>query len=90
MDENKYDRSISLMCPTCGHKDFEHDETDESPVRCAGCDRVLTRDELIRENGELIDSAVDELKTEVVKDIQKELRDSLRKAFGNSKHITFK
>jgi hypothetical protein len=23
MDADKYARSVTLMCPTCGHKDFE-------------------------------------------------------------------
>jgi transcription initiation factor TFIIIB Brf1 subunit/transcription initiation factor TFIIB len=81
---SKYDRSIGLVCPTCGGTEFAHDTSDSGPVRCAGCDLELSRDDLIASNGEHIKSAVDELKKEVVKD----LKDQLRKAFGGSK--TFK
>ena len=88
MDSGKYSRSIKLLCPTCGHGDFEHDtEVEGSSIRCTSCERVFTREELIRENGEIIDSEVSEVKTEIVADFTKELRDSMRKAFSGSKHI---
>lgn len=86
MDAERYNRSIALVCSTCGGKDFEF-EDDEGPVRCTGCDRVFTRDELVQENGEAIEAEVDELKAEVFKDIQRDFSDSLRKAFRGSKHI---
>ncbi len=89
MDSEKYSRSVSLMCPTCAHKDFEFEDA-EGPIRCMSCDRTFTRDELIRENGELIETEVEEVKAEVFKDVTNELRDSLRKAFRGSKHIKFK
>lgn len=86
MDAERYHRSVSLMCSTCGHKDFEF-EDDDGPIRCSGCDRVFTREELIAENGEVIEAEVDELKADVVKDLKKEFSDSLRKAFRGSRHI---
>lgn len=89
MDAEKYNRSITLLCPTCGHKDFEHGEAD-GPLRCTGCDRTFTREELIRENGEIIASEVDEVKAELVKDVTKQLRDNLSNAFRGSKSIRFK
>jgi len=61
------------MCPTCGGTDFSF-EHDDSPVRCIGCDRVLTRDELVRENGLQIESAVDEMKKEFIADATRKLR----------------
>lgn len=90
MNKGKYDRSIRLHCPTCGGTDFEHDEHGDGPIRCTSCDRVFTRDELIRENGEIIDANVEEVKKEVVADLQKEMRDMLRKTFSGSKHIKFR
>jgi methylphosphotriester-DNA--protein-cysteine methyltransferase len=89
MDADKYARSVTLMCPTCGHKDFERAD-DNSPLRCTSCDRVFTREELIRENGEVIEAEVEELKTEVLRDAKKEQHETLRKAFKGSKHIRFK
>ena len=57
MDASKYSRSATMLCPTCGNTDFEHDG-DNSPLRCGGCDRVFEREELIRENGEIIEARV--------------------------------
>jgi ribosomal protein S27E len=89
MDAEKYSRSIAMMCPTCGHEDFEF-EQDEGPIRCTSCSRVFTREELIRENGEVIEAEVDELKADVLKDARKELSEGFRKAFQGSKHIKFR
>lgn len=91
MDAEKYNRSIKLHCSTCGSTDFDHDrERDDGPIRCTSCDRVFTRDELIRENGATIDANVAEVKKEVVADVQKQLNETLRKAFSGSKHIKFR
>jgi uncharacterized Zn finger protein (UPF0148 family) len=91
MDANKYSRSIRLICPTCASADFEYDkETDSGPIRCTSCDRVFSREELIRENGEIIEAEVSEVKKEIVDDITKDFRESMRKAFSGSKHIKFR
>lgn len=91
MDENKYARSVSLICSTCGSTDFEYDkERDEGPIRCASCDRVFSRGELVRENGANIDAHVEEIGNEVAKDLERELNASFRKAFSGSKHIRFR
>lgn len=89
MDADKYARSIAMICPTCGHKDFEHDN-EGGQLRCVSCDRTFTRDELIRENGEVIEAEVAEVKAEVLKDVKSELQGMLRNAFKGSKHIKFK
>ena len=89
MDSDKYARSVSLMCPTCGHKDFEFEEGGDA-ARCTSCDRSCSRDKLIRENSLLIEAEVEDLKAELLKDVTSELRDSLKKAFRGSKHVTFK
>lgn len=89
VDAEKYSRSIKLLCSTCGNGDFEF-EDEAGPLRCTSCDRVFTRDELIRENGEIIESEMDEVKAEILGDVKKELSDSLRKAFSGSKYIKFK
>ena len=76
MDSKKYDRSVSLICPTCGKSSFEHDDTNtESPIKCTSCGREFSRAELIAENGENISINVDEIKSEVLKDFKKEISD---------------
>lgn len=78
------DRSVNLICPTCAGLSFERDDADEnSPIRCVGCDRVFTRAELLAENQEVIDGALDTFKAEIVDDF----RDRMKRAFRGSKHI---
>lgn len=83
-----HSRSISLHCPTCGCEQFEHDpeNIENAPIRCAGCDRIFTREELLAENGPLIESEVADVKKAIISDLHKHLKD----AFRGNKHIKFK
>lgn len=81
---------MALICSTCGHKQFEHDENDLTTIRCVGCDRIFSREKLLRENGENIDVEMTEIKNEVIKDITQQLRKNLQQAFRGSKHIKIK
>lgn len=91
MDEAKYDRQITLICPVCGSDQFSYDDDDDSaPVTCADCGRQATRSELIDDNSEVIESHVAEIGEEVVADVAKELNKSLADAFRGNKHIRFK
>jgi uncharacterized Zn finger protein (UPF0148 family) len=90
MDSEKYTRSVALLCPTCGNSLLEQSEDSEKQERtiyCPSCDRTMTTEELIHENGEVIDGAVDQMREEVLEDVQKELKDMLKNAFKGSKHI---
>ncbi|MDN3561356.1 ECs_2282 family putative zinc-binding protein [Vreelandella neptunia] len=93
MESDKYNRNVSLLCPTCGCSEFSYDEgVDESiqVMTCASCEREFNKDELIRENSENIDEHLSEIKTEITKDFADEVRKSLKKAFSGSKNIRFK
>jgi Zn ribbon nucleic-acid-binding protein len=80
MDAEKYNRNVTLVCPTCGGTQFEYekgvDETIEV-VKCVSCEQELTKDELIRENRENISEHVKEVGKEIVKDAA----EALKKAF---------
>lgn len=93
METEKYNRNVNLFCPTCGSTHFEYETGVEETieiVKCASCGRPLTRDELLNENSENIHEHLSELKEEVTKDIAKEIKDTLRKAFSGSKNIRIK
>ncbi|MEL0628445.1 ECs_2282 family putative zinc-binding protein [Psychromonas aquatilis] len=93
MKSDKYNRSISLQCPTCGCKDFSYDEGVDEAIQimtCASCEREFNKDELLQENSENIDEHLSEIKNEVTKDLVNELRKSLKKSFSGSKNIRFK
>jgi uncharacterized Zn finger protein (UPF0148 family) len=91
VDAEKYSRSIAMQCPTCGNTDFKYDSEDNSgPIECNSCNRVMTREELMTENGAHIEAHLEELKKDVVKDVRDDLSATLRKAFSGSKYIKIK
>jgi len=89
MKSKNYDRQLSLTCTTCGESQFEYDDKISEEIRgyrCVCCDRVFTKDELVKENGEILEEHLNEIGEEVLKDAVKELK----KAFKGSKYIKFK
>ena len=77
MDDAKYNRSVTLLCPTCGSDQFSKvggvDGTIEL-TKCASCGREMTKDDLISENSENISGQMDEMKKEVVDDIRAQFK----------------
>lgn len=93
MDTEKYNRSVTLLCPTCGGTQFSPvspDDIESEIQKCAVCGREIARDELIRENSENIDEHLSEIKKEITKDVASELRKQLASAFKDSKFIKIK
>lgn len=90
LNADEYSRSIALTCPTCGNTEFSHEGTSELPgelLTCSRCSLEISKDDLVRTNSENLAAHVKEIGQELVADVQKELRDSLRKAFAGSKSI---
>ncbi len=91
MKLNNLDRQISMLCPTCGGKDFIFDDNDENGlVTCSQCERQLTRAELEAENSELIQENINEIAKEAKKQIEDEMNKMLKNAFRGNKNIKFK
>ncbi len=87
---DKYSRQVTLLCPTCGNDQFAHNGADAQTselLTCAGCGLEISKDDLIRANAENVDEHVKEIGKEAVKDLQRELHESLKKAFRGSKNI---
>ena len=54
MNPEKYNRSISLLCPTCSSSDFSYEDGCDETIQvitCASCGREFNKDELIQEKG---------------------------------------
>lgn len=93
MDVEKYNRLVTLMCPTCGGTQFSpvlSNNIESELQKCVFCSREITRAELIRENSENIDEHMNEIKKEVTEELASELRKQLASAFKNSKLIKVK
>ncbi len=93
MNTEKYNRTVTLHCPTCGSSNFsqlDEAELEAALVTCASCGREITKAELIRENTENIDEHVKEIKVQVVEDLQHQLKQSLVDAFKDNEYIKIK
>lgn len=79
MTDEKYDRSVELICPTCGSTQFEYDEHDDAvPMTCASCSLSVSRSDLIAANGENIGVHVEQITGEVVADLKKQLQQAFK------------
>ena len=76
-------REVAMLCPLCGNDQFECldeeledgvDTPDEARFRCSDCRSVFTKEELIAENAEVLDNAVEDIKEEFLKELQKEMK----------------
>lgn len=82
------ERKVKLLCPLCGNDQFASlDEefedllhaSDDARLRCSDCGSEYTKRELIDNNAEIIDTAVDELKQDAAKELEKELKKAMKK-----------
>lgn len=93
MNLDKINRTVILVCPTCGGSDMESSggSTQESELlKCNSCGLELSRDDLLIANQENINANIDEAKKEAVKVVKSEIEKMLKSAFKGSKNITFK
>jgi len=89
LNPEKYNRNITLLCPVCGNTEMEYSDESEV-VKCIGCGKELTKDELTQDNGAAIEAHLDEVKQELTKDLQKQFNDMLNSAFKGNKNIRIK
>lgn len=81
LDFEKYNKQITLICPTCGSVEFKIESQEGIMMECKNCGLNISKDELKLENGEYIQAEINEIKNEVKKDIAKSFRDMLKKSF---------
>lgn len=93
MNLDKLNRSITLLCPTCGNTEMEslegpHDLSNL--FKCNGCGLEISKDDLICSNQENINTNIEEVKAEATKEVQAELDKMLKNAFKGSSFIKIK
>lgn len=69
---SKYDRTVILLCPTCGNSELIKE--NELSIICPNCNRAMTKDELLHENSESIHTHVNEVKNEIVHDFNEKIK----------------
>lgn len=72
--KKSYDKKVQLKCISCGDSDFEFND-DKTWIKCNRCERVYQGgyDELLELNQETINNELEKTKTEISKDIQKDM-----------------
>ena len=77
-----YNRNIAMLCPICGNNQFStldnvedlQEAPDETRIQCSDCKKILTKAELIESNQHIIDENIEEVKKDLMKDIEKKLK----------------
>ncbi len=93
MDLSKFDRNISLHCPTCARSHFSYEsdpDGDQTIVTCASCGRSMTRADLIEANSENIQLNLDDVGKQAAEAVADEITRKLKDAFRGNKFITIK
>lgn len=80
--KTNYDKSIKLICATCGSGDFLAKDEESGKITCTKCNRVYHGgyDELVALNQQVIDDEIENMKDEVRQDIVKDINAMFKKA----------
>ncbi|SDH43993.1 ECs_2282 family putative zinc-binding protein [Desulfosporosinus hippei] len=79
--------NIGMKCSVCGNDQFSIvdesigdllDAPDETKVKCSDCGFVTTKEQLIEDNGYIINANIEDFKEEIMKQIEKELKKMFR------------
>ena len=84
MNLDKLNRSVTLLCPTCGNTEMEslngsHEVSDL--FKCISCGLEITKEDLINANQENINANLDEVKKLATKEVKSEIEQMLKNAF---------
>ena len=88
MKLDNIEKEINLICPVCGNDQFSSldvpigelkDGFEINRVQCSDCHRIFTKEELLNENQERIDSEVEQITDDITKQLDKEIKKMLCK-----------
>lgn len=77
------EKSISMRCSICGNDQFStvdervediQEADDEVEIKCSDCGRVVTKEQLIEENSEIISANIEDIKEEFIGELQKKFK----------------
>ncbi|WP_439648148.1 ECs_2282 family putative zinc-binding protein [Celeribacter halophilus] len=71
------EKNITLNCPTCAGTEFLFESNlppEDRQYQCASCKQSFTHFEILEMNEEKISAATNEIKSEIIADLKKSLR----------------
>ena len=81
-------RNVKLYCDVCGNDQFSiiddidcelKDAPNETKMQCSDCEKIFTKAKLIELNQGVIEANIEDIKSEAVKELDKELAKVLKK-----------
>lgn len=82
MSDKDFSRTVTLLCPVCASSAFSYDDgltEDERLYTCEDCGSSHNFEDLKSQNGERIENEISEIKSEVVRDMQKSISKMFKK-----------
>jgi len=76
-------RNITLYCPICGNDQFScidesledlSNASGETRLQCSDCKSIITKDELINSNQDVINANIEDITQEAIKEFEKQLK----------------
>lgn len=74
--KNDYSRQVTLLCPVCGNSQFT--TISDSRYSCSDCQAEFDKESLISQNTESTEAMVEDLKKELLADIEKDFKRILK------------
>lgn len=77
-------RKVTIYCPTCGNDQFScvdadidnlSDAPNDAKLKCADCNSIFTKGELIEGNQDIINANIEDIKQEAIKELEKKLEE---------------
>jgi uncharacterized Zn finger protein len=74
---------IKMICNICGNDLFSPTDEriedllnapDEVEIKCSDCGRVTTKEQLIEENSDIINSNMEDFEADIMKQLQKDIK----------------
>ncbi|MDE8053982.1 hypothetical protein PT179_07785 [Erysipelothrix rhusiopathiae] len=73
-------RTVTMNCDTCGSDQFQIDEENEfTNYTCSDCGKVYSKEKLMKLNEYKINSNINDMKDNVLKNLKKELKKGLKR-----------
>lgn len=79
---------VNLKCGLCANDQFSiidetiedlSDSPNETLIKCSDCGRVMTNEELLEENSNIIEANIEDYSNEIIKEAEKKLKKAFKK-----------